>query len=455
MLQTPARIPRRFGYIPVLTVPIGPGGLSSRQTDTRFARVSPVSTPTLNPDPSATSGPRQRLLVADASRIVRTSITQQIRDRFDIREAVDGEAAWQAVLLDSTIKLVVADLNLPKVDGLELLTRVRSSKVQRIREMPVILLAGDDDLNERQRALQMGATDFILKSAAPGDLLSRLNVLVDLSRTREALNEAQATLESARTIDPDTELLSLPFFDKQLDKLLSFARRNLGDVAIICIRVELAMPQQQGWEGESEQRMKLVGRTLAASVRLEDFATRSGGDEFCVGTQSTGLSGVLRFAARLRKVLENVEAAGPGVEVWTSIGVATLSEEMRRSADELRSHAQKRAAQAQQSRARRIVLGVAEGATLPSSEPQGVAAAMDVNLALALLQAGRAAEVAPHAASLQEQITPLLRLIQQQQEIQLAPASAGVLAEGTNNNSSPAEGSHDDHIQGISRPLDQ
>lgn len=412
-----------------------------------------MSTPTLIPAPSATSGPRARLLVADASRVVRTLITQQIRDRFDIREAIDGEAAWQTVLLDASIKLVVVDLNLPKVDGLDLLTRVRSSKVQRIREMPVILLAGDDDLNERQRALQMGATDFILKSTAPGNLLSRLNVLVDLSRSREALNEAQATLESARTIDPDTELLSLPFFDKQLDKLLSFARRNLGDVAIICIRVELAMPQQQGWEGESEQRMKLVGRTLAASVRLEDFATRSGSDEFCVGTQSTGLSGVLRFAARLRKVLENVEAAGPGVEVWTSIGIATLSEELRRSADELRSHSQKRAAQAQQSRARRIVLGAAEGATLPSNEPQGTTTAMDVNLALALLQAGRAAEVAPHAASLQDQITPLLRLIQQQPEIPQEPAAADALNE-SNNNISSAEGSHDDHVQGVSRPLD-
>jgi diguanylate cyclase (GGDEF)-like protein len=432
-----------------------PGALSGSNFVRGIARASPVSTPTPNTDPSAQSSPRQRLLVADASRIVRTAITQQIRDRFDIREAVDGEAAWQAVLLDASIKLVVADLNLPKVDGLELLSRVRSSKVQRIREMPLILLGGDDDLNERQRAIQMGATDFILKSAAPGDLLSRLNVLVDLSRTREALIEAQATLESARTIDPDTELLSLPFFDKQMDKQLSFARRNLSDVAIICIRVELAMPQQQGWEGESEQRMKLVGRTLAASVRLEDFAARSGSDEFCVGTQSTGLSGVLRFAARLRKVLENVEAAGPGVEVWTSIGVSTLSEEMRRSADELRTHAQKRAAQAQQSRARRIVLGVAEGATLPSSDAQGTTAAMDVNLALALLQAGRAAEVAPHAASLHDQITPLLRLIQQQQELQQAPAEAGLQSEVTNNNGISAEGSHDDHVQGVSRPLDR
>ena len=66
-----------------------------------------------------------------------------------------------------------------------------------------------------------------------------------------------------------------------------------------------------------------------------------------------------------------------------------------------------------------------------------------------------AAEVAPHAASLQEQITPLLRLIQQQQELQQAPAEAGMQSEVTNNNGTPAEGSHDDHVQGVSRPLDR
>ena len=43
---------------------------------------------------------------------------------------------------------------------------------------------------------------------------------------------AEATLESARTVDPDTELLSLAFFDKQIGKLVSYARRNLTDVAL-------------------------------------------------------------------------------------------------------------------------------------------------------------------------------------------------------------------------------
>jgi len=373
----------------------------------------------------ASAPPKPRVLIADDSRIVRASIVQHIRDRFDIREVTDGEAAWQAILLDSSIRVVITDLTMPKVDGFELLNRVRSSKVQRIRELPMVVISGEDESAERDRAAGMGATDFIQKGVAAAELLARLEVLVRLSATREALAESQASLESSRTVDGETELLNMPFFDKQVEKLISFARRNLSDVALICVRVELSLPQQETWEGEVDQRIKLVGRTLAASIRLEDLGTRSDRFEFCVATPSSGLSGVLRFAARLRKVLENVEAAGPGVEVWTCIGLSTLSEELRRSAEELRALAQKRAAQAQQNRSRRIILGTSEGVAPGAVEPKAEDGSMDINLALALIRAGRAAEVVPHLPRLLEQIAPLLKLVRQQKELQTAPAEGG------------------------------
>lgn len=413
--------------------------------------VDPTDPITVGPATGARSGAssRPRVLIADDSRIVRASLTQHIRDHFDIREVTDGEAAWQAILLDASIRVVLTDLAMPKVDGFELLTRVRSSKLQRIRELPMIVISGEDESAERSRAAQLGATDFVEKGAAAAELTARLDVLVKLASTREALAESQASLESARTIDPDTELLNPQFFDKQLDKLISYARRNLTDVAIICIRVELSLPPTPGWDGEIEQRMRLVGRSLAASVRLEDFATRTDKLEFCVGTQSSGLSGVLRFAARLRKVLENVEAAGPGVEVWTCIGVATLSEELRRGADELRSVAQRRAAQAQQSRSRRIILGTAEGVSPGALETSPAEGGMDVNLALALISAGRAVEVVPHLPALLEQIGPLLRLLRQQREMQ-NPAAAGT---ADNNASRMAEDTRNADVQGVSRPF--
>jgi len=379
---------------------------------------------------------KPRVLIADDSRIVRASLVQHLKDRFDIREVTDGEAAWQAILLDSSIRVVISDLTMPKVDGFELLNRVRSSKVQRIRELPIVIISGEEETAERERAAGVGATDFIRKGVGAAELLARMEVLVRLSSTREALADSQASLESSRTVDTDTELLNLPFFDKQVEKLVSYARRNLSDVAVICVRIELSLSSSDTWDGEADQRLKLVGRAIAASIRLEDLGTRSDKYEFCVATPSSGLSGVLRFAARLRKVLENAETAGPGVEVWTCIGVATLSEELRRSAEELRALAQKRAEKAQQNRSRRIILGAGDGEA-GSVEPQQAEGSMDINLALALIRAGRAAEVVPHLPRLLQQVAPLLKLVRLQRELQ-AQATA---AEG---------GPHDD-VQAIPR----
>lgn len=381
---------------------------------------------------------KARILIADDSRIVRATIAQHVRDRFDIREVVDGEAAWQAILLDSSIRVVITDLTMPKLDGFELLERIRSSRLQRVREMPVIVISGADEQAECQRAAALGATDFIQKGVNAAELISRLEVLISLSATREALAESRAALDSSRTVDPDTELLALPYFDRQVDKLISFSRRNVTDVAVICIRIELSMPQSDIWEGETEQRVRLVARSLAASVRLEDLATRSERYEFCVATQSDGVANVLRFAARLRKVLENVDAAGSGVEVWTCIGVACLSEDMRLTAEQLRQISQKRAQQAQTGRSRRIVLGAGD-AGAPREELRADEGSMDVNLALTLIRSGRAAEVVPHLPRLVHQLRPLMALVRQQKELELS------------NKETVVHGS----LQGVPRTVDQ
>jgi two-component system, cell cycle response regulator len=389
-----------------------------RGNNTQGAAQPPVPEAGAAPSPQTA---RPRILLADSGRISRGAVAESVRQQFDVREVADAEAAWQAVLLDASIRIVIAEVAAPSIRGFDLLARLRASKVQRIREMPAIALLERVNAADSQRVVALEATELVVGEPpaqdAASELLSRVRVLVDLANTRDALVESRTELESARTVDPDTELLTLPAFDKQVDKLLSYARRALLDLALICIRVELTMSHNEAWDGEIEQRMKLVGRALSASIRLEDLATRSDKTEFCVATQNNGMTDMLRFAARLRKVLENVDAAGPGVEVWTCIGVATLSEELRRGAVDLRAQAQRRAQMAQSSRSRRIMLGAVESGKAVGFDPRGETGSMDVNLALALIGSGRSAEVVAHLPRLLEQLNPLIRLIRQQQNV--------------------------------------
>jgi len=379
---------------------------------------------------------KPRILVAAESRIVRARLAQSIRDRYDVREASDGEAAWQALLLDPTIRLALIALDLPKVDGVELIARLRSAKAQRLRELPAVAIAGADESQARGRALAAGATDAIEADIPAADLNPRLDVMVKLSATREALAASRSALESARTVDPETNLLQPAFFDRQLERMVSYSRRHVTDIAVVCVCVDISLPQASTWELEVEQRARLLGRSLAAAIRLEDLATRLDRLEFCVAAQSDGLSSALGLAARLRKILENVDA-GSGVEIWTFVGVACLSEDMRASAEQLRQVSQKRAQQAQAARSRRIVLGAGEGAAA-DNQGHADAGSMDVNLALALIRAGREAEVVPHLPRLLHQLRPLLTLVRKQKE--LAPSKKETAAHG--------------YLQGVPRTLD-
>ncbi len=373
---------------------------------------------------------RPRVLALGGAPIIRGAAGEPLRERFDVREVADAEAAWQAILLDSSIRVLIGDAMQPALRAFDLVARLRTSKVQRIRDLPAIVIVLGGNAGDTQRALDVEATELVISDVPGGDvsaeLLARLRVLVDLSTTREALVDSRNELDSARTVDPDTALLTLAAFDKQVEKLLSYARRALSDLALICVRVELHRADNQPLDNDNEKRMNLVGRALGASVRLEDLATRSDAAEFCVATQNNGMTDMLRFAARLRKVLENVDAAGPGVEVWTCIGVATLSEELRLGATELRIQAQKRAQMAQASRSRRIVLGTSEAARASGFDPNAETGSMDISLALALIGSGRGAEVVPHLPRLIQQLNPLLRLIRQQQHVagSVAPSPA-------------------------------
>jgi CheY-like chemotaxis protein len=85
-----------------------------------------------------------RVLVVDDSRLVRASLVSSLQGHYEVREEGDGEAAWQTLVLDHSIQAVISDLQMPKLDGYQLLEKVRTSKLRRLQELPFILVSGEE-----------------------------------------------------------------------------------------------------------------------------------------------------------------------------------------------------------------------------------------------------------------------------------------------------------------------
>jgi CheY-like chemotaxis protein len=123
------------------------------------------------PGPSAAAGALgASVLVVDDSRFVRASLVRGLTGRFRVQQAESGERAWELLLLDDSIGVVLSDLSMPGIDGFELLRRVRGSMLERVRELPFAMLSGSDDAAQRERALALGADRFVVKGDGVGEL---------------------------------------------------------------------------------------------------------------------------------------------------------------------------------------------------------------------------------------------------------------------------------------------
>ena len=299
-----------------------------------------------------------RLLIVDDSRMVRASIIKQVRDHFDCREEVDGQSAWETLVVDSAIEVVITDLGMPRLDGLGLLERMRSSSVARLQKLPVVVISGEDDTASRARAREAGASDFITKGVGTAELLARLESLCALCETSRELAASREAHASQSPIDPSSGLATRSYLNWRGSQDLALSRRMHGVFSAMMVGID-------DFDGMVETRgadlANLIARRLSAilssKVRHEDTVSDLGGGRFAVLAPLSDLVAVSAFALRLQSSIDKLvltyrnERLGIGV----SVGVASSSVDGARSLDEMLDLAAGRLATAQAAGGRRVM----------------------------------------------------------------------------------------------------
>jgi two-component system KDP operon response regulator KdpE len=131
-------------------------------------------------------GEHRRILVVDdetqITRVLRTSLSTHA---YDVRVANDGETALE-IMKDWTPDLVITDLSMPNMDGLELTRRLRATT-----KVPIVILSVRGEERSKVQALDAGADDYVTKPFGMEELLAR--VRASLRRS-----QSDASAESSR-----------------------------------------------------------------------------------------------------------------------------------------------------------------------------------------------------------------------------------------------------------------
>lgn len=102
-----------------------------------------------------------RILVVDDSMLMRTLVQESLlKAGFQVFTAVDGMQAWE-LLQKEPVHLVVMDMYMPRLDGLELTRMIRADK--QFGRLPIILMSAIDTNEDLQHGLMYGANDYVMK----------------------------------------------------------------------------------------------------------------------------------------------------------------------------------------------------------------------------------------------------------------------------------------------------
>jgi DNA-binding response OmpR family regulator len=122
-----------------------------------------------------------KILVVDDEADVRTIISDALkREGYSVVECGDGRSAL-ALLNCGGIDLVVLDLGLPSISGLDILREVR-----RTRELPVIILSGHGEESDRILGLKLGADDYVAKPFSSRELMARVESVLRRTKPKPA-----------------------------------------------------------------------------------------------------------------------------------------------------------------------------------------------------------------------------------------------------------------------------
>jgi len=135
------------------------------------------------------------LVVDDEPNIAELIELYLSREGFQVVKAASGEAAVRAVS-EHRPRLVVLDIGLPDIDGLEVCRRLRQTST-----IPVIFLTARDGEVDRVVGLELGADDYVTKPFSPPELVARVKAVLrraDPAATAEIIQVADATIDLGR-----------------------------------------------------------------------------------------------------------------------------------------------------------------------------------------------------------------------------------------------------------------
>ncbi len=261
-----------------------------------------------------------QILIVDDDVSIRESMNEFIGISGYVSFAAETAEDALEILSENSIQVVVTDILLPGMDGLELTDRIKHDY-----DIDVIVMTGYSTEYSYEEAIGKGASDFVFKPVRFEELLLRLKrVLKERKLARERL-DMMARLQKLSITDGLTQLYNSRHFYNQLKAELDRSNRYGHPLSLLLLDIdEFKVYNDTYGHLDGDQILIGIGRLIKECLRKMDSAYRYGGEEFTillpetVGEEARTVAERLRASVCQKNFCSN---SGNPVNITISIGV--------------------------------------------------------------------------------------------------------------------------------------
>ena len=264
-----------------------------------------------------------RILVVDENERQARRICRYLEG---LHRPISHTEATQMGISGSMVDLMIVSLSNEKLDGLRLCAYFRS--LESTRDLPILVVAEPDDEKKAVRALDIGASDIVIKPIDSEELSARVKTQVRKKRYLDALRaRLDQSMELAVT-DQLTGLHNRRYMRTQLEQFVK--RANMGGQPVSILLADIDhFKKVNDIHGHSagDEVLREFGRRLRDNIRPIDLACRYGGEEFVVIMPETTQALAHAAGERIRHLIGDMPFTinrGDQLKVTMSGGVATV-----------------------------------------------------------------------------------------------------------------------------------
>lgn len=242
------------------------------------------------------------LIVEDNEKILKNYRLTLDSEGHEVMTATKGSDAIS--MLDRTAPdLILLDVMLPDMDGMELLRRIKANVMW--AEVPVVIISVIDDLDIKVRGFEEGVDDYLVKPVDTQEMLARVRAVL---RRKEMSNRLKADMDAVfeRSItDALTGLHNLRYLTTVMEQGIAYSQRYAPAFSVMMIDIDHFKDINDTYgHPAGDGVLKELGVILKQSTRESDIAIRYGGEEFVVILHNAVMKDAMVLAETLRETVE-------------------------------------------------------------------------------------------------------------------------------------------------------